>query len=326
MEISIDPDWRTRFTRTAHAVTAPERNALARAARSGRLQRVVRGVYREPPPRPPSREDSHRQLVYAHDLRTEGRRVFVSESAAALWRLPVIGTPPPIVHVADGIGGGHSSRAIMRHATGVPRDVARIDGIRVTTLGETVVSLLRTRSLAGGLAAVDSALSGIAEAGGARIAREELAVLLDREGRGMGQARLLGALADGSAGSPGESVSRATMYRVGVPQPLLQFPMVDRNGEMFGDFCWPEHGLIGEFDGIGKYLREEWMDGQDAARVVIDEKLREDRIRALGWRVVRWGWAVARSPAALSTLLVDAGLPRPSAHVRTTWAPVHVPA
>lgn len=325
MEISIDPDWRTRFIRAAHAVTASERTALARVAASGRLHRVARGVYRDPPAarRP---EVVARELVYAHELRTAGRRVFVNESAAAMWRLPSVGEPSSLVHVADGAGGGHSSRSVRRHAIGVPGAVDVIDGIRVTTLAETVVSVMRTRALAGGLAAADAALAGVEEAGGRRVVHADLAALIgDVRGRGLARARQVLVLADGAAGSPGESVSRASMFRAGLPAPLLQYGLEDRVGRMFGDFCWPEQRLIGEFDGLGKYLRHEWTGGRDAAHVVIDEKRREDRIRALGWRVVRWGWAEAVSPAALSAVLVGAGLPQPSARLRTSWARTNAP-
>ncbi len=44
---------------------------------------------------------------------------------------------------------------------------------------------------------------------------------------------------------------------------------------------WPELGVIGECDGLLKYS------GSDA---LIQEKIREDRIRALGFIVVRWTW------------------------------------
>jgi very-short-patch-repair endonuclease len=65
------------------------------------------------------------------------------------------------------------------------------------------------------------------------------------------------------------------------------------------DFWWPSARVIGEFDGKGKYLREEYSGGRSIADIVIDEKLREDRLRALGATVVRWGWSEAASSARL---------------------------
>jgi hypothetical protein len=56
------------------------------------------------------------------------------------------------------------------------------------------------------------------------------------------------------------------------------------------DFGWPELQTVGEFDGLAKYRRL-LKPGQDPAEVVVAEKLREDEIRDLGLRVVRWVWA-----------------------------------
>jgi hypothetical protein len=42
---------------------------------------------------------------------------------------------------------------------------------------------------------------------------------------------------------------------------------------------------------------------------MIDEKIREDRLRALPLGVSRWRWNIAINPAALRALLSAAGLP-----------------
>jgi hypothetical protein len=74
------------------------------------------------------------------------------------------------------------------------------------------------------------------------------------------------------------------------------------------DFWWPEFNLIGEFDGNGKYLREEFANGRSPGEIVIAEKRREDRLRALGPQVTRWDWSIARSAFRLRAHLADAGL------------------
>lgn len=56
------------------------------------------------------------------------------------------------------------------------------------------------------------------------------------------------------------------------------------------DFWWPGRRVVGEFDGLGKYTRAQ-PGGRSPAEVVVAEKLREDRLRDLGLRVVRWTWA-----------------------------------
>jgi hypothetical protein len=55
------------------------------------------------------------------------------------------------------------------------------------------------------------------------------------------------------------------------------------------DFGWPERSAVGEFDGevkFGRLLRP----GQDPGKVVFEEKIREDALRAQGLNVVRWTW------------------------------------
>ncbi len=44
---------------------------------------------------------------------------------------------------------------------------------------------------------------------------------------------------------------------------------------------WEEYGVIGEADGVSKYVD---------ADVLLREKLRHQAIEGAGWRIVRWGW------------------------------------
>src|SRR5690606_25157426 len=53
------------------------------------------------------------------------------------------------------------------------------------------------------------------------------------------------------------------------------------------DFFWEELGIVGEFDGMGKYGAGDPRSTADSVR---REKLREDAIRNLGFEVVRWTW------------------------------------
>jgi hypothetical protein len=48
--------------------------------------------------------------------------------------------------------------------------------------------------------------------------------------------------------------------------------------------------------------------GSTAEEAVYREKLREDRIRALGHRFVRWRWADLTEPGRLRQKLLEAGL------------------
>jgi very-short-patch-repair endonuclease len=56
------------------------------------------------------------------------------------------------------------------------------------------------------------------------------------------------------------------------------------------DFFFPRFNTVVEFDGMLKYR-------DDAAEVVIKEKLREDHLRSLGLKVVRIIWNELDEPA-----------------------------
>ena len=64
---------------------------------------------------------------------------------------------------------------------------------------------------------------------------------------------------------------------------------------------------IGEFDGVAKYIRQEFTQGKSAAEVVVEEKNRENRLRAAdkGHGMTRWDWAIAISPSLLFDRLAD---------------------
>jgi hypothetical protein len=99
------------------------------------------------------------------------------------------------------------------------------------------------------------------------------------------------------------------MWRLGLTAPVLQQAFADSNGHIgVVDFWWPDCGLVGEFDGRGKYLRDEFSRGRSVAEIVMQEKAREDRLRALGLKVVRWEWADAIDLRRLEAKLRSAGL------------------
>ncbi len=90
-----------------------------------------------------------------------------------------------------------------------------------------------------------------------------------------------------------ETVSRLQLMRVGLPEPQLQVPFYDVAGligrvDMYGQGM----GVVGEADGAIKYTSRDDL---------IDEKRREDRLRALGLHVVRWMWdEIMTTPEAVA--------------------------
>ena len=85
-----------------------------------------------------------------------------------------------------------------------------------------------------------------------------------------------------------------------LPAPELQFKVFDREGVLLGvsDWGWPDHRLLGEFDGRVKYgplLKP----GQSASDAVFDEKRREDKLReATSYAMFRLDWSDYGRPDA----------------------------
>ncbi|QKE84957.1 hypothetical protein [Arthrobacter sp. NEB 688] len=255
-------------------------------------------------------EQRHAALVHATDLaaRRQGRHVYVLESAAAVWGLPVIGGWPRHVSVLRSRPEQRGS-AVVRVHVGLPSGGVPKDGVRVTGVARTVVDLARMRSFESGLTAADHALRhGLASPGDLAAAAAEVPARV----WGRPRALLVAELADGRSMSPGESLSRARMYTLRLPRPELQVPLEDDDGFIgLGDFGWP--GVVGEFDGRRKYAVPDGADAAAAEQALWAEKLREDRIRRR-WRLARWVWADALDEARMARILLAQGVkpvPRP---------------
>jgi hypothetical protein len=108
---------------------------------------------------------------------------------------------------------------------------------------------------------------------------------------GYGDAARYWALTDGRRESPAESWSYVAMSRQNVPMPEPQVVIHDQNGRPVArvDAWWEEEAVVGEVDGLVKY--DLALDGNPARarRALVEEKRREDALRAVGVRVARWG-------------------------------------
>lgn len=264
------------------------RSALGR----GTLVRVRPGAYLDADdPRRRSAVERHRLLVEA-TLPLLGPGAVVSgPSAAVLHDLPLWGVSLRRVHVTrDRAGGGRSTARLRLSAAPLPDgDVTTVGRIPVTTVARTVVDMARTAPFETAVTVADAALfrelcteADLADAAGRATGR-----------RGAGRARAVVAFADGRADGPGESRSRVRMRALGVAAPVLQHVVRDRSDRFVGqvDFWWPEHGIVGEFDGMEKYGRS-LRPGETVAEAVLREKRREDALRAQPEvrTVVRWTW------------------------------------
>lgn len=244
------------------------------------------------------RREQHRLRIDA-TLPQLGPGYVVSHlSAACLHRIDLLRTPGERVQVTDPRARcGHRRRRLQSFSAALDADeITTVDGHPVTTVARTVIDVARTDGFDAGVVAADHALRmGWVEP-------DQLARSVTRSARrsGMSTARQVVAFADAGSESAGESRSRIVIHRQGLPAPELQAPIVDRLGRIIArsDFRWHEFKTVGEFDGAEKYGRLLRVD-QRAGDAVFQEKLREDRIRALGFTVVRWTWAELDDPRAL---------------------------
>lgn len=294
-----------------------DRSRLYREVAAGTYHRVARGVLVSAAQWAELKGDArHRLLIDAVSERMPSDEIVAHLSAAALWRLPMIEPwPDRVITLGPSIGGGRSTRERLRR-TGVPDEQSVvIAGIPVSSLARTVVDISRTESLEVAVVVADAALrrarypvSGLP---GDAPTRADLERELERVPACHGErraARVL-ELADGRAQLPGETLSRLTMMRLGMPQPVLQHRIVVRSGHVYDlDFYWPGQNIGAEFDGKAKYLDPLYRNGRTAEQVVYDEKVREDDLRLELDGFGRWDWTVARSPRLLADKLRHIGL------------------
>lgn len=309
--------WRDQFTLSRDLELPGEREQFFAQVRKGAYVPVLRGVYVTAQLWSDTGVDERYLMrVHAAALRADEDLVFSHHSALALWRLPWVGRWPTSIHVTQEIAtGGRSNATFSRHTVGVPKVLERIDGLTVTMIERTVVDIARTSTFAQAVVVADAALrrtthpseSVPRSAATRETLFSEMETLPIRHGTA--KIRAVIDFADGKADRPGESLSRVNMRKAHLPAPQLQVKIRGASGrEWIVDFYWPTCRLVGEFDGEAKYTDPVFLRGRTPQRALMEEKEREDDIRAAGYGLTRWGWDKARSPILLRNHLVAAGL------------------
>lgn len=290
--------------------------AFRRAAARGVMVRLHRGAYMdraEWAARDP--EGQYVMRIIGAVASSRSRLIASHESAAAIWAIPRVAPLSSRIHVLSSIATGTRTEGVMRrHATSrLDFDIQSRGVLEVTGLVRTLVELATIVPFVDAVAAFDWALHRQKPEGApVLVTRESVIHCLSELGIPRMGKRVLRAFdfADGDADSPGESLSRVVIHELGFPKPELQHSFFDAHGLIgISDFWWRKHNLAGEFDGVAKYVRAEFTKGRTTADVVIAEKNRENRIRATGPGMARWGWKDAVRPALLHGILVAAGLP-----------------
>ncbi|WP_344151909.1 type IV toxin-antitoxin system AbiEi family antitoxin domain-containing protein [Kribbella yunnanensis] len=230
----------------------------------------------------------HKQLVHAaiNSMRSDSA-VVSHHSALVLHGVPVWGVDLSEVQLTrTTLRTG--SNAGVRHHRGLfdPADLTEVDGLMGSTVARAVAESAACTSLESGVVSVDAALRD------GRIAPGELDRLVEQTEFWPGgpAIRAAFAFANPLSESVGESRMRVLMHNQGLPPPILQATFENEDGFIGRtDFFFVEEGTIVEFDGLQKYA-----DGSREG--LIREKVREDRLRALGFEVVRTTWADLNQP------------------------------
>lgn len=256
------------------------------ARRNHSITTVQPGLY--VPPSVFERSDTsarHLLAVRAATDKTTSGAVVSHQSAAIVHGFDMWKPNLDRVHFSiDSRSGGRiTSRRHVHTSVLTNDDITVVDGIAVTTAARTVADLAKAESFEFAVCVGDSALrSGATD-------RESIYAAL--RGRGSVRGARAVAFIDARSETVGESRSRVYLQRNGFPAPDLQLNLFDEFGFFVArtDFAYEEEGVIGEFDGLVKYMNSD--DGtRTPSDVVIDEKAREDRLREHGWVVVRWTW------------------------------------
>jgi len=241
-------------------------------------------------------------------------------SAVVLHRLPWITPVPDRVTLTD---PRRTTTQRTRHADKVPGAGRRVrtavvDDLVVTDVADTAIDVLLRYDRGRALAVADAAVRrGL-----------ERSVLHEEFGRRLPvrahrRARQVLELTSGLSESAGESVTHLVMRDAGCPPPVQQQVFHDASGPIGRvDFWLPDQGLVVEFDGLAKYRDPDLRGGRSADEVVIAEKLREDRLRALPEvrGVIRPVWRDVVPGGRFPAMLADAGVPvRRGLRVTPEW-------
>lgn len=295
---------------------------LRDACRRGDLVRVRRGAYVDASHWVALGVEGRYRLTVVAAAASCRTRVLVSHvSAAVLHGLPLVGAPPRWVHVlVPPAGGSRHEHGFAKHARDDHDrlDALVLDGVHVTPLDATLVDVCLTEPFVRAVVMTDHALHQGA------VTLESLAAEFARRGTSRGSKKVAAVLefATPLADRPLESISRVGFRLLGLPDPVLQHPLFDETGRRVAivDNWWPGFGAVGESDGRIKYTDPEMMAGRTTAQVLMDEKDREDDIRALpevrGF--ARWGWDVALDVRRLGPVLARAGVVPVGHHQRAS--------
>lgn len=277
------------LTGQATAVGLDARDLLS-LVRSGRLRHITRGLYALETLVEPDRVAWHRQLCVGA-LLLYPDAVLTGVSAVIAHEVDVWGVDLARPEVLRPVARTRTHRVrVRRTADSAARThVVQTASGPTVPLADAIVQLAMDAGTMPGIASLDCALrQGKVSIDAVEAALERVATW-PRSSRALAMIRQ----ADGQAESVAESRGRVQAALGGI-RLIPQVTITDERGRLVArvDFVVEGTRIIVEVDGRLKYH------GDDGT-VLYAEKLREDRLRALGYLVVRITWHDLETPGAV---------------------------
>lgn len=261
--------------------------AIAAMLRSGELVRPRRGCYVRGSWWNGLKSGTRsRYLVHAHAHGTlttsAGGFVYSHTSSARLRRLHLWNVDERI-HLTQPTCPSRISHGgdVVAHTRALgPGETSFVDGLPCTSLERTVVDCCLMFTLRQSLILMDHACRLGADF---ELLRSRCAELAGRNG----VVALRGALelADARSESPGETLTRELLHRLGIEPPEPQHVVHTALGEHRLDFAWRKKKVALEFDGKVKYF-----DYAPTGEVLFAERRREKALMEQGWTFLRVEW------------------------------------
>ncbi|MCV7383637.1 DUF559 domain-containing protein [Mycolicibacter longobardus] len=250
---------------SGQALGVVTRRGLESELKHGSLQKIWYGIYADG-------ELTDELLLRGLDLATGTTVAVCLGTAAAAYGfdteepidLHVLNPPDRQLRSADGL--------VVHRREGAP--LSEVAGRPATAPAWTAVEVARALRRPRALATLDAALRS-----GACSRRELRQAVIQQSGRrGIVAVRDLLPLADPLAESPMESESRLMMIDGGLPLPVLQLEIVDRDYRTWRvDFAWPAQRVAVEYDGVVPH---------EGLAAFVYERQRRAALQELGWVVI----------------------------------------
>jgi hypothetical protein len=285
MDADLTPTRAGLITAVDAASAGYSREETARLRRTGEWTGMRRGIYLDGP-LPANERDRHLDRAAAALLAVQCPDAAVAHvSAGVAWNLEWL-DPPKLDDVWLTAPRSHkvryypSLRVLPADLPAHHRALAPV-GLRCTSPARTAVDLARHLTFRQGVVAVESMLRF-------KLTTEAQLDAVLAECAGWPYIRKARRVLSITDAKTAESLARAVFVEVGLPEPEAQAHIFDAAGWEVArvDFLFAGRVVV-EVDGRVKYTDP---------KVLWEEKLREDRLRELGYEVVRLTWADLMGP------------------------------